>query len=401
MGVDLVELEGWRARALLIARSSPDPARSLRVMRDKAAALFGLGDLRPANKRQRETPAPESSTSEATNTQAVGQVGRTEEERPCSLEPAVLEAGSGAAAAAVQVVFPSVLVMPRRGDLARGHSLVGGLVRGAILGVRAAAVHAKEDDSLLEGLQLNTKQKGKIKKCITKRVKMKISVISVKLAILNLDGVDSHEGSDELVKIVFVLPKKSDISVANGDLAFTVNCWCVRKVAGEDASPSHYGEPGIDGNVSNNSDLGRHDIPRKSGTGMFITQLSKAGSDQTFTSQIKPSSQVIGPEDFVKGEDQEEEKNFADIDLEESGVIQEQEQPCAVIMLVYSLQCLTPRTQKELIASEATQEEHDTEVTGDANLVLDGLGSSNTLEATGPGAVGKLTGPMVAPRQEQ
>jgi hypothetical protein len=389
VGVDLVELEGWRARALLIARSSPDPARSLRVMRDKAAALFGLGDLRPAIKRQRGTPAPESSTSEATNAQAVGQVGRTEEERPCSFGPAVLEADSDAAAAAVQVVFPSVLLMPRRGGLTRGHSLVGGLVCGVILRVRAAAVHAKEDESLLEGLQLNTKQNGKIKKCITRRVKMKISVISVKLAILNLDGVDLHDGSDELVKIVFVLPKKSDISVANRDLAFTVNCWCVRKVAGEDAAPSYYGEPGIDGNISNNSDRGRHDILRESGTGMFITQLRMAGSDQTFTGQIKPSSQVIGLEDFGKGEDQDEEKNCAEINLEESGVIQEQEQPCAVIRLAYSLQCLTANTQKEHIAIEAIQEEHD------------GSGSSNTLEATGPGAAGNLTGPMVAPRQEQ
>lgn len=133
---------------------------------------------------------------------------------------------------------------------------------------------------------------------------------------------------------------------------------------------------------------------------MFITQLRKAVSDQTFTSQIRPSSQAIGPEDFFKGVDHEEEKDLAEIILEEAGVFQKQEQPSAVIMLAYYLQRPTPRTPKQ-IACEAIQEEHDPAVTGDANLVVGGSGSSNTLEATGPGAAGKLTGPMVAPRQEQ
>jgi hypothetical protein len=37
-------------RALQIVRNSPDPVLSLQLMRDKAASLFGFGDLRPVIK---------------------------------------------------------------------------------------------------------------------------------------------------------------------------------------------------------------------------------------------------------------------------------------------------------------------------------------------------------------
>ena len=183
VGVDLVELDGWRARALLIARSSPDPARSLQVMRDKAAALFGLGDL-----RQREIPV-----SESTNTRADGQEGRIVDEQPCCFEPAILEAAGGAATNAVQTDCPREQVMPRWGDLAHGNSPVGALVCAAALAVRVIVVQAKEDDSLVVSFQFNSKQKGKIKKCITKRVKMKTSVISM-AAIVDL--FDGNNGKD-------------------------------------------------------------------------------------------------------------------------------------------------------------------------------------------------------------
>lgn len=49
-GLDLEELVGWRERAVQIVRKSPDTARSLQLMRDRAATIFDFGNLRMRTK---------------------------------------------------------------------------------------------------------------------------------------------------------------------------------------------------------------------------------------------------------------------------------------------------------------------------------------------------------------
>lgn len=50
LGMDLAVLEGWKARGLQIVRSSRHPARSMRLMRDKAAVIFDCAELKAVSK---------------------------------------------------------------------------------------------------------------------------------------------------------------------------------------------------------------------------------------------------------------------------------------------------------------------------------------------------------------
>ncbi|KAM3369915.1 hypothetical protein ACQJBY_017660 [Aegilops geniculata] len=81
--------------------------------------------------------------------------------------------------------------------------------------------------------------------------------------------------------------------------------------------------------------------------------------------------EMKGRDDFLEGEDQEEEKEMelAKVNLEEAGVFQDQVLD-------------NKNVQKHV------EEEDDEDL-------MEGM------EATGPGAAGQLTGPSVAPRQEQ
>lgn len=78
-----------------------------------------------------------------------------------------------------------------------------------------------------------------------------------------------------------------------------------------------------------------------------------------------------GRDDFLEGEDQEEEKEMelAKVNLEEAGVFQDQ------------------------VFDNKNVQKHVEEV--DDEDLMEGM------EATDPGAAGQLTGPSVAPRQEQ
>ena len=103
---------------------------------------------------------------------------------------------------------------------------------------------------------------------------------------------------------------------------------------------------------------------------------------------------ITGPEDFMKGEDLDEEVVLTELYLEEVGVTEEPERPWKVIMLVHAeLQVLegTPKKQKLVMEEMYTQEMSQGGVAG-----VDSI-----MEATSPGAAGQLTEPSVVLRQEQ
>lgn len=93
VGVDLVELERWKARASQFVHSSQNPARSFRLLRDKVVSLFGLGDLRLPIKQDRRKPYPCSLTPVASDVHACVQEDTIEVQRPCCIAPVVCVAG--------------------------------------------------------------------------------------------------------------------------------------------------------------------------------------------------------------------------------------------------------------------------------------------------------------------
>lgn len=102
-----VDSEGWKARALHIVHSSPDPARSLQLMRDKAASLFGCGGLRCVNKvalqKQQLIPAPAPPPLMVPGVCADGRHELIGEVCSCGLGPGTLELGGVVKDAATQV----------------------------------------------------------------------------------------------------------------------------------------------------------------------------------------------------------------------------------------------------------------------------------------------------------
>lgn len=107
-------------------------------------------------------------------------------------------------------------------------------------------------------------------------------------------------------------------------------------------------------------------IPERSSHGQTLGQ-----SEEYQNGQAMDRPEMKGRDDFLEGEDQEEEKEMelAKVNLEEAGVFQDQ------------------------VFDNKNVQKHVEEV--DDEDLMEGM------EATDPGAAGQLTGPSVAPRQEQ
>lgn len=229
VGVDLADLEGWKARALQIVRRSQDPMRSMKLLRVRAASLFDFGHRRDVPKvnsmeegcvpprlsnkidpldggqegkvhpfdpderdcvqswsrvapQQQRIPMPASQSFVVPDEIAVERDKQLQVIRPLGLSPAVFDFGAGAG----QVDHLDVQIVRNQqpGCLCHEHRWTG---RFGSHGAPVDVILEARDDIFQEGILLNINLKIRTKKCITKRVKMKIFVSAGMLTIR--DGI--------------------------------------------------------------------------------------------------------------------------------------------------------------------------------------------------------------------